>query len=164
MLQRIQLSLAAIRNRLLQDEMIRKLLFHDSNNALNMTAPNSREVEKYITLRPIYDFENKSEYDQNSAISVFMTEASPIEGENVALQSIVQINVVSNLDTWDLVDMKIRPIELCDKIIALLDGVKFNVSHKLEWTHMTDLVINKNISGYALLFMVLDGSGETNNY
>ena len=59
MLERVEQTLAGIKNKLLGNEEIRKLLFHDSNNALNMSAPTKQEVDDYITLKPIFDFENK---------------------------------------------------------------------------------------------------------
>lgn len=163
MLTRVESTLAAIKTRLLNDETLRKLLFHDSNNALNMLAPHIKETEKYITLKPIFEFENKEEYNQNSIINIYVTEIIPTD-EEVSLTGILQINVACNIDIWDLIDNKIRPLQICNRIIKLLNNKKFTISNKLILSNMTDLIINKKMIGYALLFEITDGSGENNNF
>ena len=163
MLERIESTLAAIKTKLLRDEKLRKLLFHDSNNALNMLAPSELEVDNYITLKPIFEFENKEEYNQNSIVNIYVTEIIPTDNE-VSFTGILQINVACNIDVWDLLDNKIRPIQICNQIIKLLNKKKFTISNNLELSNMTDLIINKKMIGYALLFEITDGSGENNNF
>ena len=163
MLSRVESTLAAIKTKLLNDEIIRKLLFHDSNNALNMLPPYEKETEKYITLKPIFEFENKEEYNQNSIVNVYVTEIIPTD-EEVSFTGILQINVACNIDIWDLLDNKIRPLQICNRIIKLLNNKKFTVSNKLTLSNMTDLIINKKMIGYALLFEITDGSGEKDNF
>lgn len=163
MLERIESTLAAIKTKLLSDEKLRKLLFHDSNNALNMLAPSELEVDNYITLKPIFEFENKEEYNQNSIVNVYVTEIIPTDNET-SFTGVLQINVACNIDIWDLLDNKIRPIQICNRIIKLLNKKKFTISNNLELSNMTDLIINKKMIGYALLFEITDGSGENNNF
>ena len=163
MLERIESTLAAIRNKLLDEDIIRKLLYHDSNNALNMEAPNKKQVEDYITLRPIFDFENKENYSQNSIINVYTTQVLP-GAENKKVDGTIQINVVCNEEKWELVDCKIRPLQICNHILQVVDGRKFTASNKLVFNTMTDLVISKKLFGYALLFDITDGSGEKEKF
>ena len=42
-----------------------------------MLAPQEKEAESYITLKPIYDFENKEPYAQNSMINIYTTQIVP---------------------------------------------------------------------------------------
>lgn len=163
MLSRIESSLAAIKTRLLEDEDIRKLLFYDSNDALVNEAPKKESVKEYITLRPIYQFENKENYNQNSMINIYMTQATP--GDDLPIvDSILQINVVCNIDNWELVNDKIRPIQIANKIIKLVNNRKFTTSNKLVFSTLTDLIISKTVCGYALLFELTDGSGEQQKF
>ena len=163
MLTRIESTLAAIRTKLYNDETIRKLLFHDSNNALQMLAPQEAEVKDYITLKPVFEFENKEDYTQNSIINIYMTQTDPLE-DVVGVDSTVQINVVCNVDIWELIDNKIRPIQLVNRIIKLINGCKFTASNKLVLTTITDLIINKKMVGYAILFEITDGSGTNEKF
>jgi len=163
MLEKIEETLAGIKNKLLADELIRKLLFNDSNNALNMLAPLPQLVEDYITLKPVFDFENKEEYAKNSVINIYTTQIIPGD-ETKKLDGVIQINVVCNEDKWELVDLKIRPIQICNRIIKLVNNHKFAASNKLVFDTMTDLIISKKLFGYALLFEVTDGSGKIDKF
>lgn len=97
MLERVETTLAAIKNCLLNDDVVRKLVYNDSNNALNMETPDIDKVNKYITLRPIYQFENMADFSQNSMINIYFTDGSPQE-EEVGIEGIIQINIVVNID------------------------------------------------------------------
>ena len=163
MLTRIESSLAAIKTKLLEDDTIKQLLFYDSNDALNIEAPDRKKVEKYVTLRPVYQFENKDDYNQNSMINIYMTQASPLD-DTVGVDSILQINVICNVDIWELVDDKIRPLQIANRVIKLLDNKKFTTSNKLSFDSLTDLIISKTVCGYALLFSLVDGSGEKQKF
>lgn len=163
MLEKIEQTLVGIKNKLLHDATIRKLLFHDSNNALNMLAPQEKEAESYITLKPIYDFENKEPYAKNSMINIYTTQIVP-DDEIKKITGVIQVNIVCNENTWELVDSHIRPLRLSDQIIKLVHGCKFAASNKLEFNTMSDLIINKKLFGYALLFEITDGSGETEKF
>ena len=163
MLERVETTLAAIKNCLLNDDVVRKLVYNDSNNALNMETPDIDKVNKYITLRPIYQFENTADFSQNAMINVYFTDGSPQE-EEVSIEGVIQINVVVNIDKWELVDNKIRPIHLANRIIKLLNDKKFTTSNSLSLENINQLIISKQLVGYALLFNVIDGSGDLDKY
>ena len=163
MLERVETTLAAIKNCLLNDDVVRKLVYNDSNNALNMETPDIDKVNKYITLRPIYQFENMADFSQNSMINVYFTDGS-LQEEEVSIEGIIQINVVVNIDKWELVDNKIRPIHLANRIIKLLNDKKFTTSNSLSLENINQLIISKQLVGYALLFNVIDGSGDLDKY
>ena len=163
MLEKIETTMAAIRTKLLQDNKIKQLLYFDSNDALQCFVPEDAKLEKYITLRPIYEFENKEDYDQNSMINIYMTQASPYE-DIVKVDGILQVNVICNVDIWELVDNKIRPLQIADRIITLVNNHKFTASNKLVLNTVTDLIVSKSMVGYALLFEITDGSGETDKF
>lgn len=163
MFDRIQTTLAAIRAKLLNNAVIRKLLYNDSNNALNLDTPETSLVDKYITLYPIFEFENKADYTQNSMINIVLTDAKPNEDE-VGVTGVLQISVVVNIDKWTLIENKIRPLELVTEIIKALDNQKFTVSNTLHLHSIQQLVLSKQLVGYALLFEITDGSGKLNNY
>ena len=163
MLERIQTTMSAIKTRLLNDKSIRQLIFYDSNDALNIDAPSIKDTAEYITLRPIFEFENKENFEKNSMINIYTTQCVPVE-DSKAIIAVLQVNVVCNLDIWELVDDKIRPMQIADRVINLVDGHKFTVFNILEFNTMTDLIISKKMVGYALLFSITDGSGEIDKF
>lgn len=165
-LTRIASTMAAIRARLLNDEVIKKLLFYDGNDALLIDEDislNEFDIDKYITLRPIFEFENKENYDQNSMINIYMTQAMP-EEETKNIDCVIQINIVCNQDVWGLANDKIRPIEIVNAIERLVNNQKFTASNRMVLNTITDLIISKKMFGYAMLFDLTDGSGEIENF
>lgn len=159
----LQRSVSEIRNTLLGDEVIRKLVFQDSNNALNMLPPAPEEVEDYITVAPIYEFQDKSNLARNTMINIYVAEWQ--SDEDIASGSgVIRVNVVCNVDHWRLVDNKIRPLALADRVIELLEGKKFSISNPLHFDTLEELIITKQMTGYALIFTATDGSGTPDNY
>lgn len=163
MFKRIESTMAAIKTKLLADDTIKKLLFNDTENALKGTVPESKDVDKYITLKPVFEFENKQNYDQNSMINIYMTQAAPSD-EDKSVTAAIQVNVVCNTDVWNLEGNKIRPLQLASRIEELVNNAKFTASNKLVLSTVTDLIINKKMVGYALIFEITDGSGTINKF
>ena len=163
MLEKIETSLAAIKNCLLNDEKIRKLVYNDSNNALNLETPDRDKVNKYITLRPIYQFENMQDFTQNTMVNIYLTSGDTLD-EEVGISGIIQISIVVNIDKWELLDNKNRPISLADRIIKLVNNKKFTMSNSLSLQSMDQLIISKQLVGYALLFDIVDGSGDLDKF
>ena len=162
MFERIQTSLKAIKRQLLSDEVIRKLLYNDSNNALNLPTPQQKDVEKYITNHPIYEFENKQEYNQHGMINVFMTDSEPDE-DNI-ISTIIRINVVYNVDKWELIDGSCRPLAIADRIIELIDNKKLSISNPISYASIQELILSKQLVGYTLLFDFIDGDSDLENF
>ena len=163
MLKRIQSTLAEMKTLLLNNNEIRKLLCNDSNNCLNMETPTVKDAEKYITLRPIFQFENTDDYAQQGMINIFVSDGEPDDEQNM-FSGVVQVNVVYNVDKWELVDNKIRVLELANKVIELLNNKKFSVSNRVEFTSLQQLILSKQLVGYALLFAIDDGNSNLNNF
>lgn len=163
MFELVQDTIKAIKRKLLNDKVIRQLLYNDSNNALNLQIPTEKEVAKYITTYPIYDFENKDNYTQHGMVNIFMTESEPND-EDKSILATVRINVVYNTDKWELVDGSCRPLAIADRIIDILDNAKLSVSNPIEYSNIQDLIISKKLVGYALLFTITDGNSDLENF
>lgn len=163
MLRRIQSTLAEIKATLLNNGVIRQLLCNDSNNCLNMETPTVKSAEKYITLRPIYQFENTDDYSQQGMVNIFLADGEPDDDINM-FNGVIQVNVVYNVDKWELIDNKIRTLELANKVIELLDNKKFSISNKIEFTNLQQLILSKQLIGYALLFTVNDGNSNLEKF
>lgn len=161
MLERIERTVSEVRETLVSDKDIRKLVFHDSNNALSMIAPDPQEVQRYIVTHPIFDMCETEGYSQNTIVQVELDTTNAEEGY---LDGILRVNIVCNYEKWNLVGGKIRPMQIANRVIDLVDGQKFSCSNNLIFDSIVPLLINKKITGYALLFSIQDGSSEIKNY
>ena len=163
MFERVQTTIKAMRTRLLHDECIRKLLFYDNNTALELDVPELKDVAKYITTYPVYEFENKEDYTQHGMINIFMTDSDPNDEDN-SIMAIVRVNVVYNTDKWELIDGSCRPLTIADRIIELLNNTKLSVSNPVEYNNTQELIVSKKLVGYTLLFNLTDGNSDLENF
>lgn len=157
MLTRIERTINEVREKLVSDADIRKLVFHDSNNALSMLTPATQEVQNYIVTRPIFNMCETEEYNINTLVQVELDTTDASEGY---LDGVLRVNIVCNEEKWSLVGGKIRPMQIANRVIDLLNGNKFSCSNELSFASLVPLLINKKITGYALLFTIQDGSSE----
>lgn len=95
MLERIERTVSEVRETLVSDNDIRKLVFHDSNNALSMLAPDPQEVQKYIVTHPIFDMCETEGYSQNTIVQVELDTTNSEEGY---LDGILRVNIVCNYE------------------------------------------------------------------
>ena len=163
MFERVQTTIKAMKRQLLTDGQIRQLLYNDSNNALNLPTPTEKEAAKYITTYPVYQFENKDDYSQHGMVNIFMTESDPSE-EDTSITAIVRVNIVYNTDKWELINGDCRVLAIADRIIELINNKKLSVSNPVEYVSTQELIINKQLVGYALLFDLVDGNGDLENF
>ena len=161
MFERVEQMLQDARQLLLNDVVVRKLLYHDSTNALNMADVDQSAVEKYITNYPIYQFENKADYTQNAMVNVFLADTG-LDDEQITLQGVLRINIVVNVDKWELVGGRCRPLALADRIIMLLNNENLGLSNPITFDSFQELLVSKKLVGYALLFNIADGVTEIN--
>lgn len=163
MLDNIQSALFEIKRVLLEDEEIRKLLYNDSNDALNLDTPSTEDVDDYISLYPIYEFNTEAGYNHNCGVSINVSVIDPTD-EVVQMIASLTINVVVNTNKWILTGNKIRPLAIADRIIELLENKKFSASSTLSFDGMTNLIMTKRISGYALSFTMTDGTANIEKF
>jgi hypothetical protein len=97
MLARYQKLIYEIKKVLLNDAEVRNLLYHDSNNAANMLPPAEQEMEKYITVFPVYTFQDKHDYFQNAFINIYLTDCNYDDEDNTT-NAVIQISIVVNID------------------------------------------------------------------
>ena len=164
MFERFEKMLPQIRRIILEDEIVRRLLYHDSNNAFYMDTPTIDDVKDYITLRPIYSLDGHGKYEQNGMINVYWAKLPRNDYDEVVITGILRVGVIFNVDKWELVGDKIRPIQVCDRITTRLDGITLETSNPMKFHSMEETIINKQLVGYTLLFSVTDGSSETQDY
>lgn len=163
MLTRIQTTLKAIKRILLEDEQVKKLLYNDSNNALNLPTPDKQVVEKYVTTCPVYEFDDKEDYTQHGMINCFVVDLDTDDEMNI-IGGVLRVNVVYNTDKWELVDGNCRVLSICSRIIELLNNKKFTISNPISFDSMVELILSKKLVGYTLLFNIVDGNSEIENF
>jgi hypothetical protein len=139
------------------DSGVRNLLYYTTADALSKTAVDINAINDYIFLAPVFDT-TKEPFNKSCFITLTITKVRT-DDEDKLLDSILRINVLCENSLWAINSSKIRVVEISDSIVSKLNGTKLKTSHKLNFQGMELVVLDKNISGYALLFNITEGGG-----
>lgn len=161
-LDNIEKSIYEIKAMIQADGDIRKLIYHDVDNALSGADVLQSAVEDYIVVSPVFDM-TQEPFNKNTIISVALVRGMKQEDEQI-IGTTVRINILTQSTLWKLVDNKIRPTSIASRIIDSIDGKKTSSSHKLSFNKIELIVLNENISGYSLLFFLTEGGGRLGDF
>lgn len=155
----MQKTLFEIKNKIRENEDIRKLLVYDTPNALTLQAPTREQADPKIRVTAVFDI-TEPPYEHNTFVTIVATKIQSNMEEQV-FSSIVRINIITQAQLWELGNKKIRPLEIANNIVTMLENYKTDsgTSHKLFFKNAELIVLDGNINGYGLIFHMLEGSG-----
>ena len=157
---RIERTIPELRNLLLQNEDIRKLLVYDTSDALTLAAPTIETAKEYISLYPVIE-QGIITTDRNTAIALDLTAVDTDfeEGDSAILATII-ISILCTDKVLLLDNNKFRHWEVARLIINDVDEFKGSASGKFTVTG-GDRFINKHYYGVAVKILVSDDATET---
>jgi hypothetical protein len=92
----IQKAIYEIQTLILTEPDIRKLLFIDSQNALNEEAPTISQAQEHILLAPVFDI-TEPPYDKNTIMTIVL-QKGVYNDDSVLLNGILKINIVTRTE------------------------------------------------------------------
>lgn len=143
------------------DGGIRNLLYYTTADALTKTQVDIATINDYIFCSPVFETTIEP-YNKASFITISLAKLQPIE--DTLYDGVLRINILSQLNIWEINNQKIRPLEIANRVIEKIDNVKLSHSHTLVFEGIDLAVLDKNISGYAILFSINEGSGLENEF
>lgn len=152
----------AIKTQLLLNDNIRKLLFHTEIESLeNVVLPPFGAVKDNIFLQPIIDVDVDPPYNKKNYITITVPDGRVRANK---MEYVFRIIVQCDKTCWTYDDDYIRPLRISQEIINILDGQRFSCAGQLNFTSSAETVTNKTVSGYSLLFSLIDGIGDPDDY
>ena len=157
---RIMRIVSEVRNKLLQDDKLRKLLVYDSSDAQTQEeVPTIESTKDYISLYPVIE-QGIITTNRNVAVALDLTSIDTDfeDGDNAILGTLV-VSVLCTDKVLLLDKDKLRHWEMARLIINDLDDMKCSASGKLVVTG-ADRFINKHYYGCAIKILVSDDATE----
>lgn len=74
--------------------------------------------------------------------------------------NLIIFDIVCPSDSWDLQELKQRPLKIAGYIDNELDGARLTGIGKIEFVLMKRLVLNNKLSGYTLVYKTIHGSDD----
>lgn len=157
LLDNIQKSIFEIRNLIQAEAEVRKLVYFDTKNALSQAAPTIEQSKEHFTVSAIFDV-TEPPFNKNTILSVVLNKAN-FDEEAVMMRNLVKINILTRSDLWELDNNVIRPLEIANIISSILNNKKVSPSHKLLLSSIELAILNEDVSGYTVTFLMEEGSG-----
>lgn len=158
MLDNLQTAIYEIKHQIKINSDIRKLLYYDTRDALLRSEVSILDIDPYIFLSPVFEINSTPPYDKTTFISIHLAKGETDDEENL-LNSVLRINILTRNDLWEINNQKIRPLEIANLIIKELDNRKVAISNKLFFVSVESSILDKNTTGYILLFGLVEGGG-----
>lgn len=154
---KVQRFLFHLKERLLENQNIKKMLYHTVPNALDLGDVANEDAAEFITLTPIIEDEDGiAESYRNVFIAIYLGDLVPEDTEN---DLTFRIAIYANKENYELENNKIRPIELMNEVISEIKNVKFEFSGKVFPINIvSENLIRGNFSGFVSTWNVVDSN------
>lgn len=145
---------------LLNDEIIRKLLFYDAPDALERVTPTKEQVDGYIFLAPVME-SGITDFKRNTYIMLDVPnlDTDSTDGDK-SIMGMIYITPVTTYKYWMLNDNKMRLFEIADRVLKDIDDKKFSPSGKSSVMSIERVLIDKQLYGYAMKVVTVDDTGK----
>lgn len=166
----IENTMFAVRTTLANDKTIRKLLYYDTPDALDkQEAPSIDQILgrvengiEYITLFPVME-KGVVEYGRNTYIMITLPMIDLDLSDSSEIFVGFQITAISDMKHYMLNHNKLRLMEICNRVIELIDNQKFPTAGKTEVLQMEQVIFTNQVYGYNLKVMCAD-QGQGSNF
>ena len=152
MLERIEKCFFRIKDLLLENEDIRKLLVEDGPDALQRFAHSVEDAKNYIVLRPVIDLNDES-YVRNTIGAITMPS---IYLEDKYISTRMFLTFYTQNSEYELNDEQLRLFKLADIAAEILNNKKLYNAGTLELLSIREVVMNSSITGIVLEFSIND--------
>lgn len=148
-------TLYAIKNKLMNNDDLTKLLFYSVVNPLEEAALTTAQKEKIITLNPIVEYNT----DPNSTINHFISIGVPMIGYGDNMEGVlikIELAIVCHVDYWELNNNRLRLMKITEIVFDELNEQKFSLSGKLVIDNFKPEIFQDNLVGYRLTGFMVD--------
>jgi hypothetical protein len=148
-------TLYAIKNKLLNNDELTKLLYYSVPNPLEQTNLTTAQKNTVITLNPIVEYNT----DPNNTINNFISIGIPIIGFGDKTEGVLirfDIAIVCHVDYWELNNNRLRLMKIAEVVFNELNEQKFSLSGKLVIDNFKPEIFQNNLVGYRLTGFMVD--------
>lgn len=113
--------------------------------------------QRYITTVPRLKLE---EFNKLQSVILLEFEGFAKTENEEFRDSVVSFTIFSPLDIWELDDYKIRPMQIAGYIDGILNKTKLSGIGTLNFTDMTEFVLDENWGGYCIKYVATHGKTD----
>lgn len=154
--QNMERNMFIIKNKLLENVNLRKLLFYTGPDALESTDPTAEDVERYIDLTSVVNYGQNPNNPINNFIVVSWSNAD-LSDFTQSVSGII-VEVFCNHSSILLDNNKMRHFAISQEIVTSLNSSMLLSAGKMELINMELKILNETYVGFELEFMAIDST------
>ena len=147
---------------------LKRLLVINTKDCLDNSNENYKKIientsvkdlieEKYITLVP----KIKMKEHEKVKSYIILTFDNFIPTSNPEFRDCtIHFDILCHTDYWDLGDFRVRPIKIAGIIDGILNKTKLSGIGTLQFSGMTELILNEDLAGYTLTYVATHGDED----
>ena len=150
-----------IRNKLLNSDVIRKLLYYNTADALSKSAPSKQLAKPHLSISPL---EFMDEGDNQKLANFIVVYIPTIDFSYESTTNNIVIDILVDREQWELDENKLRLYQLVNEVARLLNKQKLSSAGQLELIDATYILVEGRFLGYQLSIDVLEERLENEFY
>lgn len=131
------------------------------NKKLKEMSLGKLREERYIRLEPKLRFSENEEV--KSYIIMTMDNFIPNATNPEYRDAVISFDIICPTDYWDIGNYRVRPLKIAGYIDGILNNSRLNGIGLLEFMGLNQIVVNENLSGYTLMYRVVNNIDEDKN-
>ena len=147
---------------MLGNDRLKKLLFYEDKNALNLpnldAAQTASLIDKQILICP------KMEIDIEAFSYVIITFDNfiPNSTNPEFRDNLINFHILCHLDSWNLGDFQLRPYKIAGEIDSMFNNKNMFGIGQLEFLGAKQIMLNDELGGLKLSYMTVHGNEDKN--
>jgi len=118
----------------------------------------AKMVEKgYIRVTPKLEL---PEHEEVKAYMLISFDNFTLSGNPQFRDCTIKFDIICHTDCWSLGNYRLRPLKIVGYIDGILNNSKLSGIGELEFADCHELVLDKNLSGYTLVYYAVHGSDD----
>lgn len=160
---RVEKTLKEIKRVLLLNKKIRTLLVHDSKawEEGEPEIPTIQLAKDNIFLQPIIDSDIEPPFNKKVYISITLTASGFSNQLDIVADHAIKVSIMVHKTNWLYSNENIRALHIMQEVINELHGLRLACSNALEYEQTLQTIVDETMTGYSVLFGVIDGLGST---
>ena len=157
-----------VESRPYSDILKRLLLINTPDCLYDMTNQAYIDKIKNTSIKDLYDkkyirFSPKLEMEENEEVRSYIRFSfdhfRPSKNPQFR-DCIIEIDIICHPEYWDLGNYRQRPIKIAGYIDGILNNNKLSGIGTLQFAGMNEIVLNKDLAGYCLMYEAVHGSDD----
>lgn len=128
------------------------------NQKIKDTSVLDLSKQGYVRITPKITFGENEEVKSYLVIS--FDNFVPNESNDYYRDCVIMIDVLCHTDYWDLGNYRLRPLKIAGFIDGILNKAKLSGIGTLQFIGMNELVLDKTLSGYCLMYAATHGADD----